>query len=78
MVCIEGSCGPSGVSINFTRITEAYAEGAVKRLQGSALGITKSADCFGVVKGDTKLKVFHSMVKYNDMFDTNNLSDSVI
>ena len=25
----------------------------------------------GVVKGDTGLKIFHSMVKYNDMFDTN-------
>ena len=32
----------------------------------------------GMVKGDTKLKVFHSMVKYNDMFATNNLSGSVI
>ena len=32
----------------------------------------------GMVKGDNKLKVFHSMVKYNDMFATNNLSGSVI
>ena len=32
----------------------------------------------GVVKGDTELKVFYSMVKYNDMFSTNNPIDSVI
>ena len=32
----------------------------------------------GMVKRDTELKVFCSMVKYNDMFATNNLSSSVI
>ena len=32
----------------------------------------------GVVKGDTKLKVFHSMLKYNEIFATNNLSGIVI
>ena len=32
----------------------------------------------GVVKGDNELKVFHSMVKFNEMFATNNLSGSVI
>ena len=31
-----------------------------------------------MVKGDTELKVFHSMVKYNDMFATTNLIGSVI
>ena len=31
-----------------------------------------------VVKGDTKLKVFYSMVKYNNMFSTNNIFGSVI
>ena len=31
-----------------------------------------------MVKGDTKLKVFYSMVKYNDMFATNKLIGSVI
>ena len=33
---------------------------------------------FGMVKGDTKLKVFHLRVKYNDMFATNKLIGSVI
>ena len=32
----------------------------------------------GTVKGDNTLKVFDSMIKYNDMFATNNLSGSVI
>ena len=32
----------------------------------------------GIVKGDTKVKLFQSMVKYNDMFSTNNLIGSVI
>ena len=32
----------------------------------------------GTVKGDNELKVFHSMVKYNYMFATNNISGSVI
>ena len=32
----------------------------------------------GTVKGDTELKISHSMIKYNDMFVTNNLSGSVI
>ena len=32
----------------------------------------------GMVKEDNKLKVFHSMVKYNYMFATNNISGSVI
>ena len=32
----------------------------------------------GMVKGDTDIKVFHSMVKYNDMFANNNLNSSVI
>ena len=32
----------------------------------------------GVVKGDTELKVFHSMVKYNDMSVTNAISGSHI
>ena len=31
-----------------------------------------------MVKGDTELKVLHSMVKYNDMLATNNTSGSVI
>ena len=31
-----------------------------------------------MIKGDTNLKVFHSMIKYNDMFATNSLSRSVI
>ena len=31
-----------------------------------------------MVKGDTELKVFYSMVKYNDMFATTNLIGSVI
>ena len=31
-----------------------------------------------IVRGDTELKVFHSMVKYNDIFVTNNISGSVI
>ena len=31
-----------------------------------------------MVEGDTKLKVFHSMLKYNDIFETNNIIGSVI
>ena len=32
----------------------------------------------GMVKGDIEFKIFHSMIEYNDMFATNNLSGSVI
>ena len=40
---------------------------------------SKSLKVFvGTVKWDTKLKVFHSMVNYNDMFTNNNISGSVI
>ena len=32
----------------------------------------------GMVKGDAELKLFHSMLKYNDLFVTPNLSVNVI
>ena len=32
----------------------------------------------GMVKGDTELKIFHSMLKYNDFFVAQNLSKNVI
>ena len=32
----------------------------------------------GMVKGDAKLKLFHSMLKYNDLFVSPNLSGNVI
>ena len=32
----------------------------------------------GMVKGGIDLKLFHAMIKYNDIFVTNNLSGSVI
>ena len=28
----------------------------------------------GMVKGDAKLKIFHSMIKYNDLFVAQNIS----
>ena len=33
---------------------------------------------FRVVKGDAELKIFHSMLKYNDLFVAQNLSGNVI
>ena len=33
---------------------------------------------FGMVKGDTELKLFHSMLKYNELFVAPNLSRYVI
>ena len=32
----------------------------------------------GMVKGDEELKIFHSMLKYNDLFVAQNLSKNVI
>ena len=32
----------------------------------------------GMVKGDSELKVFHSMLKYNNLFVAQNLSGNVI
>ena len=32
----------------------------------------------GIVKGDVELKIFHSMLKYNDFFVAQNLSGNVI
>ena len=32
----------------------------------------------GIVKGDTELKIFHSMLKYNDFFVAQNISGNVI
>ena len=33
---------------------------------------------FGMVKGDAELKIFHSMLKYNDCFVAQNLTGNVI
>ena len=32
----------------------------------------------GMVKGDTELKIFHYMLKYNDLFVAQNISGNVI
>ena len=32
----------------------------------------------GLVMGDAELKIFHSMLKYNDLFVAKNLSENVI
>ena len=33
---------------------------------------------FGIVKGDAELKIFHSMLKYNDLFVTKNILGKAI
>ena len=49
-----------------------------KDFRAQALELQNLQVFVGMVKGDTELKIFHSMIKYNDMFATNNLSGSVI
>ena len=49
-----------------------------KELKAQALESQNMQVFVGTVKGDNELKVFHSMVKYNYMSATNNISGSVI
>ena len=49
-----------------------------KYFRAQALESQNQQVFIAVVKRNSKLKVFHYMVKYNDMFATNNISDIVI
>ena len=60
---------------------QAYVGGELKKCATFKIQSAKAANLrvfVGMVKGDAELKIFHSMLKYNNLFVAKNISGNVI
>ena len=77
-------CGPAAITQEFSknllngRHMLGESQQSAPRLKYKRVKAANLQVFVGMVKGDAELKIFHSMLKYNDFFVAQNLSGNVI